>query len=251
MRSRIRGDRAAETKAPACVLPIEEESLRALETAEQADADMRAFFPQLLDPALPQQEVQGKSESLGRAAANLGKALARTYEMQDELNARWRDIRRQNRRRMLPLPANAAVDSSESASAHFAKGLNLYKLLLIFYVGSFAGVVVEMLWCLIRNGYIESRAGLVYGPFNLLYGAGAVALTVCLYRFRNRGSWLSFLGGMVVGSVVEYVCSWGQEMVMGTRSWDYSDMPFNLNGRICLLYSIFWGVLGAMWMKNL
>ena len=56
---------------------------------------------------------------------------------------------------------------------------------------------------------------------------------------------------MIVGSVVEYICSWGQELVFGSRSWDYSQMPFNLNGRICLMYSILWGVLGILWIKNI
>ena len=54
-----------------------------------------------------------------------------------------------------------------------------------------------------------------------------------------------------IGSVVEYVCSWGQEALFGSRSWDYSNIPFNLNGRICLLYSVFWGVLGVLWIKDL
>ena len=56
---------------------------------------------------------------------------------------------------------------------------------------------------------------------------------------------------LAVGSVLEYVCSWGQELVLGSRSWDYSGMPLNLNGRICLLYSIFWGILGVLWIKDL
>ena len=93
--------------------------------------------------------------------------------------------------------------------------------MLVCFVGSFAGVVVESIWCILRHGYLESRAGLVYGPFNLLYGVGALTLTLALYRFRNRGRWLSFLGGMLVGSVVEYICSWGQELILGSRSWVY------------------------------
>ena len=40
-------------------------------------------------------------------------------------------------------------------------------------------------------------------------------------------------------------------MVFGSVSWDYSAQPFNLNGRICLLYSIFWGVLGVWWIKDI
>ena len=40
-------------------------------------------------------------------------------------------------------------------------------------------------------------------------------------------------------------------MLLGSRSWDYSSKPLNLNGRICLAYSIFWGVLGVLWIKDL
>ena len=121
----------------------------------------------------------------------------------DELGARLRDMRTaRDRKWYVPNPpANAAIDLEEAKQDHFAQGLGLYKVLLICIAGSFAGVVVEMLWCLVTNGYIESRAGLVYGPFNLLYGAGAALLTVCLYKYRNRGYQWSFLGGFVVGSV--------------------------------------------------
>ena len=37
--------------------------------------------------------------------------------------------------------------------------------------------------------------------------------------------------------------------MLGSRSWDYSNVPFNINGRICLLYSVFWGILGYFWIK--
>ena len=56
---------------------------------------------------------------------------------------------------------------------------------------------------------------------------------------------------MIAGSVVEYICSWGQELIFGSRSWDYSHMSFNINGRICLLYSVFWGFPGMLWIKNI
>lgn len=39
--------------------------------------------------------------------------------------------------------------------------------------------------------------------------------------------------------------------MFGSRSWDYSGVPFNINGRICLLYSIFWGLLGILWIKSI
>ena len=118
------------------------------------------------------------------------------FNITDEMKTRWKELKKKQKRLFAKIPTNGIIDKEEERSDHFAKGLNIYKLLIICIVGSFAGVIIEMIWCLIRNGYIESRAGLVYGPFNLLYGVGAVLLTLCLYRFRNRGAWISFLGGM-------------------------------------------------------
>lgn len=251
---KIKDKRAAEQSKNTVeyVMNIEKESLKLLETVEDTKAETNAFYPELLNKDVPEEEICAKAASLKRASSNITKALAQTYAVSDEFNARWHDIKKRRKKRaLLSAPANAEIDMTESSSEHFARGLNIYKILLLCFIGSFAGVVIEMIWCLVTNGYIESRAGLVYGPFNLLYGAGCVVLTVCLYRFRNRGVWISFLGGAVVGSIVEYICSWGQELVFGSRSWDYSEMPFNLNGRICLLYSVFWGLLGVLWIKNL
>ena len=204
------------------------------------------------DPSEYTEDVNAKLRSYRRTSNNLAKAYQRNATIIDELSARYKDLSKGKKRKIIPkTPANSVIDLEESRSGHFAKGLNIYKVLMIGYIGCFVGVVIEMLWCLLTRGYIESRAGLVYGPFNLLYGAGAIVMTLALYKFRNKGRWISFLGGFAVGSVVEYVCSWGQEVLFGSRSWDYSHMPFNLNGRICLLYSIFWGFLGVLWVKKI
>lgn len=238
-------------QTPELVLPIEQDSVQILTAAEDVRKQMQEYFPRMLQEDL-ESDAALRAESLKRASSNLSKASKTIYAVKDELAGRMKDIHQQRKKNMLlSAPANATIDQQEQEGDHFAKGLNGYKLLLVCFIGSFFGVIIEMLWCLVSRGYIESRAGLVYGPFNLLYGFGAVVLTVTLYKFRNRGAWISFLGGIIVGSVVEYVCSWGQELVFGTRSWDYSKMPFNINGRICLLYSIFWGILGVLWIKNL
>ena len=193
--------------------------------------------------------VKRELDSLNRTAANLNKAIKITDTMRDELKARRRDTKSgiiKDR-----LPSNTEIDYKESKGEHFAKGMNIYKILLIMVIGSVVGVIVEMLFCLFKNGYIESRTCTGIGPFNIVYGLGAVCLSFFLYKYRNRGVWLSFIGGMIVGSVVEYLCSFFQEMLFGSTSWDYSALPFNLNGRICLLYSIFWGILGVWWIKDL
>ena len=231
---------------------LEQLGQEALDAAERLEQSVQEVYTQIPETEhLEAFEIM--AAELKGTAGKLAKASTQIFTVSDELSARCRDTRQQRRKRrfLTAAPANGTIDLEERESDHFARGLGIYKLLLILFIGSFAGVVVELMWCLIRNGYLESRSGLVYGPFNLLYGAGAVALTVCLYRFRNRSGWISFLGGMLVGTVVEYLCSWGQEALFGSRSWDYSTMPFNLNGRVCLLYSVFWGVLGVFWIKDL
>lgn len=238
------------------ISPLEEESQILLAHVKDAEQELSTYYNDLAtasDLTEHEEDIAEELASLRRTASNLSKANLQVRSMSDELSARFHDVKTSQKKRRLipPAPANASIDLAEEKSRHFARGINFYKLFLICVVGSFAGVIVELLWCLAKNGYLESRSGLVYGPFNLLYGVGAVALTLSLYRFRNRGSWISFLGGFVVGSVLEYVCSWGQEMLLGSRSWDYSNMPLNLNGRICFVYSLFWGILGVFWIKNL
>lgn len=199
------------------------------------------------------QRVNAEVEMLEQSKNKLRRAYRWASDHADELRTRLKEGKVSEAGKLIikRAPANSVIDYEEKRSGNFAAGMNFYKIALICFAGSFAGVVVEMLWCLLTNGYVESRAGLVYGPFNLLYGVGAVAITVALYRYRNRSGLISFAGGMLVGSIIEYLLSWGQEMMFGSVSWDYSHLPFNLNGRICLMYSVFWGVLGVLWIKSL
>lgn len=134
----------------------------------------------------------------------------------------------------------------------FAHGLGFYKLFWLFMFGCVAGVVVEMLYCLYINHYIESRAGLIYGPFNCVYGIGVVLLTLCLYKLQKaRDLWVFFIS-MIIGGVFEYVCSLVQEYAFGTVSWNYENSRSSIgSGRTNLLYAFFWGLLGLIWIKEL
>lgn len=230
---------------------VEEKSLLLLESTENTAKELQEeVFPSLLDSSIKEIEpiVKAKKKSYKRARKNIIRSYEKLFELSDELSGRWADIK-QSSKVKIPGIVNAKIDENERSNNHFSRGINLYKLLWIFYIGSFGGVILEMLWCYLQNGYIESRQGLIYGPFNILYGFGAVALSYFLYRFRNHSDWVSFLGGFIVGSVLEYICSWGQEFALGVRSWDYSHLPLNINGRICLFYSLIWGLLGVVWIK--
>ena len=133
----------------------------------------------------------------------------------------------------------------------FAYGLNFYKLFWVFTIGCFIGVVIETFWCLLLYRKLESRKGLVWGPFNLVYGFGALVMTLGLYPLRESRDLFIFAVGTILGGVFEYICSVVQEKVVGTVSWDYRNFPLNLNGRINLLYCFFWGILALLWVKDL
>lgn len=126
---------------------------------------------------------------------------------------------------------------------------NFFQYVWIFIAGCYGGYIVETIWCLIRHGYIESRKSLVLGHLSVAYGMGAVLLTLVLLKLQQSSWWKIFLVAFVTGTVTEYICSLGQEILFGTVAWDYSNVPLNINGRVCLLYSIFWGVLGVFWVK--
>lgn len=123
------------------------------------------------------------------------------------------------------------------------------KYVYLFFACCVVGFAVENLWCVLKNGYFESRKSLVYGPFSVAYGIGGVLLTAVLEGYRYASYGKVFLISFVVGTVAEYICSLGQEIVFGSVAWDYSHLPLNINGRVCLLYSAFWGLLGIMWVK--
>ena len=126
---------------------------------------------------------------------------------------------------------------------------NVFQYVWIFIASCYTGYLVETLWCLIKHGFIESRKSLVLGHLSVAYGMGAVLLTLLLVHFENAQVWKIFLVAFASGTAVEYICSLGQEILFGSVAWDYSNVPLNINGRVCLLYSLFWGVLGVFWVK--
>lgn len=131
----------------------------------------------------------------------------------------------------------------------FAYGLSFAKLFWLFFIGSLFGTILETFWSIFIDGHLEMRVGLVLGPFIPVYGGGAVAITLCLYKLHRSGDLVVYLASAVIGATFEYLCSYFQEMFLGTVSWDYSDTPFNLYGRTNLTFALIWGLLGLVWLR--
>ena len=117
---------------------------------------------------------------------------------------------------------------------------NYYNLIYFFAFYSFAGWCVEVLYYF-KNEHKFVNRGFLYGPFCPIYGCGAVSLVVFLDNYKNNIFILFFLA-VVLTSVLEYFTGFILEKTFKTKWWDYTDDPFNLHGRVCLLYSLMWGV---------
>ena len=122
-------------------------------------------------------------------------------------------------------------------------GFSKWRLIAYFIIYSVLGFVIETAFGAVTKGVIESRKSFLYGPFCAIYGLGAVVMILCLQPFKKNNNTL-FWGGFVVGSIIEYLVSLIGELIFHVIWWDYSDMPLNINGRVCVYFSIFWGLLG-------
>lgn len=118
-------------------------------------------------------------------------------------------------------------------------------LISSFFLGGSLGGLWETIWSLLRGAGVTWRSGIVFFPFcNPVYAAGALLMTLVAGKW---GKGRRFLFSFAALGAVEYLFSFLEETVLGTRSWDYSSFPFNINGRVNLLYCLFFASLGLLW----
>ena len=120
--------------------------------------------------------------------------------------------------------------------------LNFYTLCVLYLVYSFLGWVAETVVATIKGRAFVNR-GVASGPFCFVYGTAAVLMAVGFADLRSTPVAL-FLGCAANATVVEWVTAKLLERMHRRRWWDYSDKKFNLDGYVCLQYSVLWGLLG-------
>lgn len=126
--------------------------------------------------------------------------------------------------------------------------ITVYQLIWYLIIFSIIGLIIETTFCYLTTGVIESRRGLIWGPFCPVYGVGATILIILLDNYKNRKIKL-FIYGSIIGNIIEYILSYILEAIYGMRFWDYTFITLNLNGRICITYSLFWGILAILLIK--
>lgn len=140
-------------------------------------------------------------------------------------------------------------DEKKRSEIVFAKGMSLDKLVWVFLISAFLGDIIETFYCRLVGGTWMSRSSVVFGPFSLVWGIGAVVLTVSLIRLKDKNDRWILLAGGILGGAFEYMCSVFTELIFGKVFWDYSSMPLNIGGRTNVLFMFFWGILGLIWVK--
>lgn len=125
----------------------------------------------------------------------------------------------------------------------------ILKIFIIFIIGSIIGYIVEMVVAFVQEGHLESRQGLLYGPFTPVYGIGIIVFYIFFSIIKTRNKTKIFITSMILGGITEYLCSYIQEKVFGTISWDYSNWIFNINGRTTLIHCCYWGVAGILYIS--
>lgn len=124
-----------------------------------------------------------------------------------------------------------------------------YQYIIIFLVASVLGLILETVYMYALYGVVESRVGLVWGPFSPLYGFGAVLLTAVLWPLRNQPTWMIFVISAGIGGILEQIAGWGMETVMHAWSWSYLHFPDHITQWVAWRFLIMWGVLGLAWCK--
>lgn len=127
-------------------------------------------------------------------------------------------------------------------------GITKVQIFSYFIIYSFLGFLIETLFAFLAGGAIESRQSFLYGPFCAIYGLGAVVMIIGLQKFKRK-TWTLILGGIILGAITEYLVSLIGEFIFNVKWWDYSNMAFNINGRICASYSLAWGGLGWLLLR--
>lgn len=134
----------------------------------------------------------------------------------------------------------------------------IYVLYFFFY--SAVGWLGESIYCSVGARKWVNR-GFLKGPMCPIYGTGALAMAITLTPVKNLDlrvplfghnvlitPLLVFIAGMVVCDIVEFITSVLMEKLFHARWWDYSNKKFNIQGRICLGHTFYWGIASLLFL---
>ena len=114
----------------------------------------------------------------------------------------------------------------------------------LFFLYSVLGWIVETSYVAVIDKKIVNR-GFLIGPYLPIYGLSSIIMILYLSQYKENPLTV-FLLAIFVCSFLEYITSYLMEKIFKARWWDYSNLKFNLNGRVCLRNSTLFGILGLL-----
>lgn len=125
----------------------------------------------------------------------------------------------------------------------------LFYCIYFFIIGAFLGWVLE---CVFKASakHFERAPGILYSPFCILYGIGTVILATVIPSLSSNIFWL-FIFSAVILTIFEYITYVLLDKMYGIHLWDYSNMKFALNDKVCIEFAAIWGILGVVFIKYL
>ena len=118
--------------------------------------------------------------------------------------------------------------------------MSIYYSILYFFVYGFLGWCTEVIFAAFKQHRFVNR-GFLNGPICPIYGVGVALVIACLEAFQSN-LLLLYISSVILVTVLEGVTGWAMDKLFHNKWWDYSKLPFNIGGYVCLLFSLIWGV---------
>lgn len=125
--------------------------------------------------------------------------------------------------------------------------MRIYDLIFYFYIYSFLGWCTEVAFATVKQRQFVNR-GFLNGPVCPVYGVGVVSVVTLLIPFGHRPLLLYFLSVVLV-TLIEGITGWILDRLFHHKWWDYTQMPLNIGGYVCLLFSLVWGLACILIVK--
>lgn len=125
----------------------------------------------------------------------------------------------------------------------------LVEYITYIFIYAFLGWIMETIYAFVIHGHFVKR-GFLFGPICPIYGFGAVILLFITKKMYQK-PFQKFLIATITFTVFEYIVSLVLEMVFGLRWWDYTNDILNIQGRVSLLYSVCWGIIGVIVLEKI
>lgn len=125
--------------------------------------------------------------------------------------------------------------------------ISLLEMIYIFVIYAFLGWCCEVAFAAMKEGRFINR-GFLNGPYCPIYGFGALLVILALTPLQDNLAAL-FFGSALITTALEYITGVVLEKLFHTRWWDYSDMPFNIQGHVCLMFTVLWGLACTFVMR--